>query len=127
MRYPSERLYEEVAYLAYYLHWPYEQIMHMEHRERQQWVRRGGPHQYAVKRAPGATRVSTGRTAPRGSPPEVSLCHPTGHRGSGSDPYLAFNFVVEIEGLIVGGFSQVHRPAKRDPGDAVSRRGPQRL
>jgi hypothetical protein len=32
-------LFEEVAYLAYYLHWPPEQIMHMEHRERQQWVR----------------------------------------------------------------------------------------
>jgi hypothetical protein len=32
-------LHEEVAYLAYYLHWSYEQIMHMEHHERQQWVR----------------------------------------------------------------------------------------
>jgi len=38
-RYPAERVYEEVAYLAYYLHWPHEQIMHMEHHERQQWVR----------------------------------------------------------------------------------------
>ena len=37
-RYPSERLAEEVAYLAYYLHWPHDQIMSMEHRERQQWV-----------------------------------------------------------------------------------------
>jgi hypothetical protein len=37
-RYPSERLAEEVAYLAYYLHWPYDQIMSMEHRERQQWI-----------------------------------------------------------------------------------------
>jgi hypothetical protein len=33
-----ERLFEEVAYLAYYFHWPYEQIMGLEHRERQQWV-----------------------------------------------------------------------------------------
>ena len=38
MRYPSDRLFEEVAYIAYYLHWPYDQIMQMEHRERQQWV-----------------------------------------------------------------------------------------
>jgi hypothetical protein len=38
MRYPSERLVEEVAYLAYYLHWPHDQIMNMSHRERQQWV-----------------------------------------------------------------------------------------
>ncbi|NJL79231.1 MAG: hypothetical protein HC836_20765 [Richelia sp. RM2_1_2] len=29
---------EEVAYLAYHFHWSYEQIMIMEHRERQQWV-----------------------------------------------------------------------------------------
>jgi hypothetical protein len=27
-----------VAFVAYYLHWPYEQIMQMEHRERQRWV-----------------------------------------------------------------------------------------
>jgi hypothetical protein len=38
VRYPLDRLYEEVAYLAYYLHWPYDQIMQMEHRERQRWV-----------------------------------------------------------------------------------------
>jgi hypothetical protein len=29
---------EEVAYVAYYFHWNYEQIMQMEHRERQEWV-----------------------------------------------------------------------------------------
>jgi hypothetical protein len=37
-RYPSARLHEEVAYIAYYLHWPYDQVMQMEHRERQRWV-----------------------------------------------------------------------------------------
>lgn len=36
--YPSERLFEEVAYIAYHFHWPYEQIMQLEHKERQQWV-----------------------------------------------------------------------------------------
>ena len=36
--YPSERLYEEVAYLAYHFHWPYDQIMRLDHRERQRWV-----------------------------------------------------------------------------------------
>lgn len=36
--YPSDRLFEEVAYLAYYLHWPYDQILQMEHRDRQRWV-----------------------------------------------------------------------------------------
>jgi len=38
MRYPSERLFEEVAYLAYHFHWPYEQIVGLDHRERQRWV-----------------------------------------------------------------------------------------
>ena len=36
--YPSELLYEEIAFVAYYLHWPYQQIMSLDHRERQQWV-----------------------------------------------------------------------------------------
>ncbi len=36
--YPSERLFEEVAYIAYHLHWPYDQIMTLEHLERQRWV-----------------------------------------------------------------------------------------
>lgn len=36
--YPSDRLSEEVAYLAFHLHWPYDQIMNMEHHERLRWV-----------------------------------------------------------------------------------------
>jgi hypothetical protein len=36
--YPLERLFEEVAYISYYFHWPYDQIMQLDHRERQQWV-----------------------------------------------------------------------------------------
>ncbi len=36
--YPSDVLFEEVAFIAYYLHWPVEQIMSMNHRERQRWV-----------------------------------------------------------------------------------------
>ena len=38
MSYPSERLFEEVAYLSHYLSWSYEQVMALEHRERQRWV-----------------------------------------------------------------------------------------
>jgi len=38
-RYPLERLYEEVAYIAYYFHWDHEEILHMEHAERARWVR----------------------------------------------------------------------------------------
>jgi Family of unknown function (DUF6760) len=36
--YPEDLLYEEVAFVAYYLHWPYQQIMALDHRERQRWV-----------------------------------------------------------------------------------------
>ena len=36
--YPLDRLYEEVAFIAYHFHWPHEEIMEMEHRERQRWV-----------------------------------------------------------------------------------------
>lgn len=38
MCYPSARLHEEVAYIGYYLHWPYDQIMGMVHHERQRWA-----------------------------------------------------------------------------------------
>ncbi|HEY7560393.1 MAG TPA: DUF6760 family protein [Candidatus Binatia bacterium] len=38
MGYPSDRLFEEVAYIAYHFHWPYGQIMNLEHRERRRWV-----------------------------------------------------------------------------------------
>jgi len=36
--YPTESLFEEVAFIGYYLHWPREQVMSLDHRERQKWV-----------------------------------------------------------------------------------------
>ena len=38
MSYPSDRIFEEVAYIGRYLHWPYDQVMGMNHGERQRWV-----------------------------------------------------------------------------------------
>lgn len=38
MSYPSERLFEEVAYIARYLHWSYDAVMSIDHLERQRWV-----------------------------------------------------------------------------------------
>jgi hypothetical protein len=35
--YPLERIYKELAFIAYYFHWPSEEVMNMEHRERQHW------------------------------------------------------------------------------------------
>jgi hypothetical protein len=36
--YPPEQLFQEVAYLAYYFHWPPSEIMDMNHIERLRWV-----------------------------------------------------------------------------------------
>ena len=38
MGYPSQRLFEEVAHIAYHFHWPYQEIMALDHRERLRWV-----------------------------------------------------------------------------------------
>ena len=40
--YPLERLSEEVAYIAYYFHWPLAEILELEHSERQRWVEQIG-------------------------------------------------------------------------------------
>jgi hypothetical protein len=36
--YAADRLYEEVAYLAYYLHWSYDEILDLEHPVRQRFI-----------------------------------------------------------------------------------------
>jgi hypothetical protein len=36
--YPLDRLHEEVAYIAYHFHWSRDEILNLEHRERQRWV-----------------------------------------------------------------------------------------
>jgi hypothetical protein len=33
-----ERVYEEVAYVAYHFHWDYATILAIDHRERHRWV-----------------------------------------------------------------------------------------
>jgi hypothetical protein len=35
---PSDRLFEEVAYVAYHFHWSRSEVMGMDHLERQRWV-----------------------------------------------------------------------------------------
>ena len=39
MRYPLERLAQEVAYIAYHFHWSKAEILEMAHLERHQWVK----------------------------------------------------------------------------------------
>ena len=36
--YPSDQLFEEVAYIGFHFHWPYDQVMALEHPERRRWV-----------------------------------------------------------------------------------------
>ena len=38
--YPIARLLEEAAYIAYYFHWPHDEIMALSHLDRQEWCRR---------------------------------------------------------------------------------------
>jgi hypothetical protein len=35
--YPLDRIYEEVAFIAYHFHWSYEEVMNLEHHERRRW------------------------------------------------------------------------------------------
>jgi uncharacterized protein DUF6760 len=36
--YPLDALYEEMAFIGYYLHWPQEELLRLEHGERRRWV-----------------------------------------------------------------------------------------
>ncbi|WP_334310637.1 DUF6760 family protein [Sphaerospermopsis kisseleviana] len=38
MSYPSDTLYEEVAFIAYHFHWSQDDILNLEHNCRQRWV-----------------------------------------------------------------------------------------
>jgi hypothetical protein len=37
--YPPEKLYQEAAYIAYHFHWSMDDVLEMEHRERQIWIK----------------------------------------------------------------------------------------
>lgn len=36
--YPLDQLYQEVAFLAYHVHWSHDDVMGMEHPDRRRWV-----------------------------------------------------------------------------------------
>lgn len=39
MTYATDRLFEEVAYVAYHFHWSMEEILNLEHADRQRYLR----------------------------------------------------------------------------------------
>lgn len=38
--YPLDKIYEEIAFIAYYFKWSFEEIANMEHRDRRLWCER---------------------------------------------------------------------------------------
>jgi hypothetical protein len=38
MRYPTEALWQEIAYLAYHLHWDLDRLLDLEHTDRSRLV-----------------------------------------------------------------------------------------
>ena len=39
IRYPTEALWQEIAYLAYHLHWDFERLLDLEHADRARLIR----------------------------------------------------------------------------------------
>ena len=51
MTYAADRLWEEVAYVAYYLHWSFDDLLDMEHPARQRIIGEVGKINTAVSGA----------------------------------------------------------------------------
>jgi hypothetical protein len=49
--YATARLYEEVAYIAYYLHWSRDDILDLDHLERQRFVAQIGALNIRIQQA----------------------------------------------------------------------------
>ena len=37
--YPSDKLFQEVAFIAYHFHWSKDEILEMPHSERHRWIK----------------------------------------------------------------------------------------
>ena len=37
--YPADKIYEQAAFIAYYVHWSREDVLNLPHRERLRWCR----------------------------------------------------------------------------------------
>ncbi len=54
MTYAAERLWEEVAYVAYYLHWSLDSILDLEHPARHRVISEVGSINTKLSELPGA-------------------------------------------------------------------------
>ncbi len=59
--YPLKALHEEVAFVAYYFHWPRQEVLNLEHAERRRWVEEiSSLHQRMNDEAGGGGMVNLG-------------------------------------------------------------------
>jgi hypothetical protein len=64
--YGTDQLFEEVSYVAYHFHWPFDQILDLEHPVRREFVRRIGAINTAVNAAAEAAVAGDGDGASSG-------------------------------------------------------------
>jgi hypothetical protein len=55
---PPNRVFEEVAYVAFHFHWPREEVMALDHVERRRWVAEIAHINDRLNEAAGAERES---------------------------------------------------------------------
>lgn len=58
MSYPLDRLFEEVAFIAYHFHWPLAEIVNLEHADRQRFIEETSAINRRMNDEPGSTSVS---------------------------------------------------------------------
>ena len=63
MTYGTDQLFEEVSYVAYHFHWPFDQILDLEHPVRREFVRRIGAINTAINATAESSDGGDGRPA----------------------------------------------------------------
>ena len=56
-------LYEEMAFIAYHIHWSHDELMHLDHSERRRWCREISSINRALDGAP-ANPFEVGKARP---------------------------------------------------------------
>lgn len=64
--YPVDRLYEEVAFVAYHFNWGHDEVLAMPHHERQRWCEEISAINERINEASGAPAGGPGSPGPSG-------------------------------------------------------------
>jgi hypothetical protein len=64
--YPVDRLYEEVAFVAYHFNWGHDEVLAMPHHERQRWCEEISAINERINEASGAPAGGPGGPGPGG-------------------------------------------------------------